>query len=51
MSPVKRSEGRVSETQGKVRIPSSVDSFLLLKGLSSHEDISVLGQFCTEAIT
>ena len=51
VSPVKRSEGRVSEAEGKVRIPSSVDSFLLFKGLSSHEDISVLDQFCTEAIT
>ena len=37
MSPVKRSEGRVSETEGKVRIPSSLDSLSLLKGLC-HED-------------
>ena len=50
MSPVKRSEGRVSQTQGKVRIPSSLDSFLLLKSLC-HKDISVLGQFCAEAST
>ena len=50
VSPVKRSEGRVSETQGKVRIPSSLDSFLLLKSLC-HKDISVLGQFCAEANT
>ena len=47
---LKRSEGRVSETQGKVRIPSSLDSFLLLKSLC-HKDISVLGQFCAEAFT
>ena len=51
MSPVKRSEGRVSETQGKVRIPSSLDSFFLLKSLCLHKDISVLGQFCAEGIT
>ena len=50
VSPVKRSEGRVSETQGKVRIPSSLDSFLLLKSLC-HKDVSVLGQFCAEAIS
>ena len=50
VSPVKRSEGRVSETQGKVRIPSSLDSFLLLMSLC-HKDISVLSQFCAEAIT
>ena len=43
-------EGRVSETQGKVRIPSSLDSFLLLKSLC-HKDVSVLGQFCAEAIS
>ena len=51
VSPVKRSEGRVWETQGKVRIPSSLDSFLLLKSLCLYKDISVLGQFCAEAIT
>ena len=50
VSPVKRTEGRVSETQGKVRIPSSLDSFLLLMSLC-HKDISVLSQFCAEAIT
>ena len=55
MSPVKRSEGRVSETEGKVRIPSSQDSLSLLKGLC-HEDTgravsAVLDQFCAEVIT
>ena len=50
MSPVKRSEGRVSEAEEKVRIPSSLDSFLLLKSLC-HKDISVLDQFCAEVIT
>ena len=56
MSPIKRSKGRVSEAEGKVRIPSSLDSLSLLKGLSSHEDTSravsaVLDQFCAEVIT
>ena len=55
MSPIKRSEGRVSEAEGKVRIPSSLDSLSLLKGLC-REDTSravsaVLDQFCAEVIT
>ena len=55
MSPVKRSEGRVSETQGKVRIPSSLDSLSLLKGLCDEDTgrgvSAVLDQFCAEVIT